>query len=155
MGSGPARSGSFELRAGFSDAIFAMVEIRYQALDVVSADLFGLVGPAEAGLGITIWPIPQVGMQGSVGLSNFSETLIDGPVFETDYVLGATAVLRFPLGRRSSSFFAALAVGLASYVDNDYCTNCGFIEDPVRFVPKYRTECRLRERLSVGFGRLF
>lgn len=150
-----ARNGSIELRAGFSDDIFAAAELRFQLLDVVTGDLFGLVGPAEGGAGITLWIIPEVGVQGSIGLSTYSETLIDGPAFSTDYVLGGSAALRFPLGRKGSSLFATMVLGVAAYVDADYCYNCGFIEDPLAFTPMYRSESRLRERLSIGFGWLF
>lgn len=149
------RPGAFELRAGFGDGIFLALELRYWWLEMLSSDAFASIGPSDLGAGLTFWPVPECGIQGSIALSTYSDAQIDRPPFEADFAVGANAVLRFPFGRAGSSIFAVMTFGVSEYIDRHYCSNCALGADPGTFRPTYETAARRQGRLSVGLGRMF
>lgn len=124
-------------------------EARFSPVEFLSIDAG--MRPTSRGFygGLSAYPLYPFFLQLQAGSDRTSgETLIDGPVFESDMYGGfRTGVI---IGRNSGLRFSA-SLGAMMLVDSDYCSDCGFV-DPATFVPTYKDEIRWTPTIEFGVG---
>lgn len=124
-------------------------EARFSPVGFLSIDAG--MRPTSRGFygGLSAYPLYPFFLQLQAGSDRTGgETLIDGPMFESDMYGGfRTGVI---IGRNSGLRFSA-SLGAMMLVDSDYCSDCGFV-DPATFVPTYKDEIRWTPTIEFGVG---
>jgi hypothetical protein len=149
-----ARVNVHRLQFGLN-ALGAGIEYRYQVFQFVSADAVLSALRPGAAIGVTVWPVSFVFVQGVFGTGNWEEMPApDGPApFKPDYIYGWKAGLQIPIAPRKSTFFVQFGAGQLKYVQRHYLYNsAGLILEPPP-ARLYRRETRITEvfALSLGF----
>ncbi|MBI4546352.1 MAG: hypothetical protein HY707_00105 [Ignavibacteriae bacterium] len=142
---------AFEVRGGFDERI--EIEYRHLWLSFVSSDLTVGIGHYDGiNVGLSLFPLPFIVVQPSVGIANWHELIIDAAELQPEYVYKFRGGMLIPVGNVQDGFYLSLTAGTATLVDNNYCYNCGF-RPAGDFEPlKYRTERRTINSFSFGLG---
>jgi hypothetical protein len=144
------------LEAGIN-TVGAGLEYHYQWIPFLSTDVVLSLASPGIGFGLTLSPVWILFVQGVIGRGSHEEPpALDGPPgFKADYLYGWRAGFRLPINPRRTRLYFIIGVGQVKNVQNHYqYTGGGFIVGP-RPTPLFRTETRMAEVYSIGFGLSF
>lgn len=146
---------AFELR-GDAGLNYFELEYRRYWIPILSSDIFlRLNDGGGINVGASVYPpsfyfFELLFLQGFIGSPYYKETIVDGPVFNPEYVYGLKYGIKLPFLK--DRFIFSVSVGKNWIVDKNYCYNCGFPPPGITFIPKHKVEYRQSDLFDIGFG---
>lgn len=145
-----------EVRYGEPGATF---EFRHSWFDLLSSDLFvSTNGMRGAGIGISVDPFPILSAQALLGYPQYTDRVVDAPIYDPDYSYGFRGAFLLPLDLARLRIYVSLSAGKIWAVDKNYNPNSGFhlARTTDELGPAaVRKEVRTLEFFELGLGLRF